>query len=163
MEYRFCVQEVYYKPVHSSSFNDAVKKQLVINLRYLNQFFKKESFKYENLLTAQDSRLPVQIWSYHHVWITGIPVGANTTYVFTVLPFGLQKLVYLDDWIVAANGMEGKCNGQAGLCYDEVHSPQGEVTVDPIPEDDALAGFLFKRVISVPLQKYNSYKSHSVQ
>ena len=126
--------------------NTKGKKRLVINLHYLNQFLKKESFKYEDLRTlltllkTQDYLCKFDLKSgYHHVEITnlhwkylGFQWGINNEqqyYVFTVLPFGLatacyvftklirplvkhwrgqelQAVVYLDDGIVAANGME---------------------------------------------------------
>ena len=126
--------------------NTKGKKRLVINLRYLNQFLKKESFKYEDLRTlltllkTQDYLCKFDLKSgYHHVEITnlhwkylGFQWGTNDEqqyYVFTVLPFGLAtacyvftKLIrplvkhwrgqglltvfYLDDGIVAANGIE---------------------------------------------------------
>ena len=126
--------------------NQKGKKRLVINLRYLNQFLKKDSFKYEDLRTllsmlkSQDYLFKFDLKSgYHHVEITEFHwkylgfqwgnVDGQQFYMFTVLPFGLatacyiftklmrplvkrwrgnglQAVVYLDDGIVAANGME---------------------------------------------------------
>ena len=126
--------------------NTKGKKRLVVNLRYLNQFLKKESFKYKDLhtllmlLKTQDYLCKLDLKSdYHHVEITnlhwkylGFQWGTNDEqqyYVFMVLPFGLvtacyvftklvrplvkhwsgqglRAVVYLDDGIIAANGME---------------------------------------------------------
>ena len=92
--------------------NPEGKKRLVINLRYLNQFLKKESFKYEDLRTllsllkAQDYLCKFDLKSgYHHVDITtlhwkylGFQWGTNDGqqyYMFTVLPFGLASACYI--------------------------------------------------------------------
>ena len=126
--------------------NQKGKKQLVINLRYLNQFLRKKSFKYEDLCTllsvlkSQDYLFKFDLKSgYHHVEITELHwkyldfqwgnKDGQQFYMFTVLPFGLdtacyiftklmrplvkrwrgnglRAVVYLDDGIVAVNGME---------------------------------------------------------
>ena len=59
--------------------NTKGKKRFVINSRYLNQFLKKESFKYEDLRTlltllkTQDYLCKFDLKSgYHHVEITNL-------------------------------------------------------------------------------------------
>ena len=83
------------------------KKRLVINLRHLNQFLWKQTFKYEDLRIALllfekgDMGFTFDLKSgYHHVDIhescwqyLGFmwPVdGVHTYFVFKVLPFGLS-------------------------------------------------------------------------
>ena len=83
----------------------------VINLRYLNQFLRKDQFKYEGLRTAMqmfkvgDFEFKFDLKSeYHHIsiykshwkylefaWNVG---GEPRYYVFTVLPFGLVTACY---------------------------------------------------------------------
>ena len=88
------------------------KKQLVIDLRCLNQHLLQEKFKYEHLRLAM---LMFEKWDfmssfdlkagYHHVdihkrhWqylgITWNDGGEPKYYVFVVLPFGLATACYL--------------------------------------------------------------------
>ena len=81
------------------------KKRLVINLRYLNQYLRRDSFKYEDLHTLMAILRPNDFLfkfdlksGYHHVEIfqphwtyLGFAWGSPSHmdyYVFTVLPFG---------------------------------------------------------------------------
>ena len=82
------------------------KKRLVNNLRYLNQYLRRDSFKYEDLHTLMAILRPNDFLfkfdlksGYHHVEIfqphwtyLGFAWGSQSHmdyYVFTVLPFGL--------------------------------------------------------------------------
>ena len=84
------------------------KKRLVINLRYVNLFLRKEKFKYEDMKTAllllekDDLICTFDLKSgYHHVDIhiesqqfLGFE-WCQKFYVFTVLPFGLSTACYV--------------------------------------------------------------------
>ena len=87
------------------------KKRLVINLRHLNSFLWKQTFKYEDLRTALllfekgDQAFTFDLKSgYHHVDIhpscwkyLGFSweiEGVRTYFVFKVLPFGLSSACY---------------------------------------------------------------------
>ena len=122
------------------------KLRLVLNLRHLNQFLRKDHFKNEDLRIAtlmfekDDYLIKFDLKSgYHHLDIFGAhqtylgfswPVNRIPRYfVFTVLPFGLatacyaftkllrplvrfwrgqglRVILYLDDGILAVNGLE---------------------------------------------------------
>ena len=145
-----CVREVQGKPLVCSPLsvvaNREGKFRLVLNLRHLNQFLRKDHFKYEDLRIAmlmferEDFLIKFDLKSgYHHLDI----FEAHQTYlgfswtidrspryfVFAVLPFGLatacyaftkllrpligywrsqglRAVLYLDDGIVAAKGLE---------------------------------------------------------
>ena len=91
--------------------NEKGKKRLVINLRHLNQYLWKTSFKYEDLrtlmqiLTPSDFVFTFDLKSrYHHLdifpqhwqylgftWHMG---SGNKYFTFTVLPFGLSMACY---------------------------------------------------------------------
>ena len=88
------------------------KKRLVINLRYLNQYLRRDSFKYEDLRTLMAILMPNDFLfkfdlksGYHHVEIfqphwtyLGFSWGSQghmDYYVFTVLPFGLATACYV--------------------------------------------------------------------
>ena len=88
------------------------KKQLVINLRYLNQYLRRDSFNYEDLHTLMAILRPDDFLfkfdlksGYHHVDIFQSPWtylcfvwGSQSHmdyYVFTVLPFGLATACYV--------------------------------------------------------------------
>ena len=90
----------------------ADKKRLVLNLKYLNQFLRKDKFKYEDMKTAMqmlvagDFMFKFDLKSgYHHVsiykshwkylgfcWNAG---DGPKYYVFTVMPFGLATACYV--------------------------------------------------------------------
>ena len=92
--------------------NDSGKKRLVIDLRHLNKYLFKSSFKYEDLRTAmllfqkEDYLISFDLKSgYHHVdihrqhwkylgfaWDMG---EGPRYYVFKVLPFGLATACYI--------------------------------------------------------------------
>ena len=92
--------------------NDSGKKWLVIDLRHLNQYSLKDSFKYEDLRTAmllfqkEDYLFSFDLKSgYHHVdihrqhqkylgfaWDMG---DGPQHYMFKVLPFGLATACYI--------------------------------------------------------------------
>ena len=139
-----CVRQVDYLPVICSPLsvveNSSGKKRLVINLRHLNKFLWKQKFKYKDLRVAmllferRDFLVSSDLKSgYHHIDIASIHqkyLGfswAGSSYLFTVLPFGLSTacyiftkllrplvkywrgqgiriVVYLDDGIGAASG-----------------------------------------------------------
>ena len=87
------------------------KKRLVINLRHLNQYLWKTSFKYEDLRTLMQILTPSDFVftsdlksGYHHLdifpqhwqylgftWDMG---SGNKYFTFTVLPFGLSTACY---------------------------------------------------------------------
>ena len=92
--------------------NDSGKKRLVIDLRHLNQYLQKDSFKYEDLRTAmllfqkEDYLFSFDLKSgYHHVDIHkqhqkylgfAWDMGHNLQhYMFKVLPFGLATACYV--------------------------------------------------------------------
>ena len=84
------------------------KKRLVVNLRHLNMFLWKQSFKYEDLRIAMlllekgDYLFSFDLKSgYHHVEIANVHhkylgfAWGDKFYVFTVLPFGLASACYI--------------------------------------------------------------------
>ena len=111
-----CIHKVSDKPRICSPLsvvrNSEGKERLVLNLRYLNQYLYKESFKYEDIRVALllfqkgDYMFSFDLKSgYHHVNIHrqhweylgfSWSKGPNTGYyVFSVLPFGLSTACYL--------------------------------------------------------------------
>ena len=111
-----CIHEVRDKPGICSPLsvvrNSEGKERLVLNLRYLNQYLYKESFKYEDIRVALllfqkgDYMFSFDLKSgYHHVDIhrqhweyLGFSWGQGPNagyYVFSVLPFGLSTACYL--------------------------------------------------------------------
>ena len=91
--------------------NHEGKQRLVLNLRHLNQFLRKDHFKYEDLriamlmLEKRDLLMKFDLKSgYHHLDIIGAHQtylgftwelqGKTRYYVFTVLPFGLSSVCY---------------------------------------------------------------------
>ena len=111
-----CAIEVNKKPYLCSLLlvvkNPSGKLRLVLNLKYLNQFLNKDSFKYEDLRIAalmfeqHDLLFKFDLKSgYHHVDIypdhqkyLGFQWSINDSvgyYMFTVLPFGLSTACYL--------------------------------------------------------------------
>ena len=111
-----CIRKVNDKPRICSPLsvvrNSEGKERLVLNLRYLNRYLYKESFKYEDIRVALllfqkgDYMFSFDLKSgYHHVDIhrqhwefLGFSwgQGPNTGYyVFCVLPFGLSTACYL--------------------------------------------------------------------
>ena len=145
-----CIKEVKEKPFVCSPLsvvtNQEGKCRLVLNLRYLNQYLRKDRFKYEDLriamlmLNKNDFLFKFDLKSgYHHLDIfephqsyLGFTWEWNSTqsyFVFTVLPFGLSTacyaftkllrplvgywrgqglrvVLYLDDGIVAIEGLD---------------------------------------------------------
>ena len=90
----------------------ADKKRLVLNLKYLNQFLRKENFKYEDMKTAMqmlvagDFMFKFDLTSgYHHISIykshwkyLGFSWNVRDGpkyYVFTFLPFRLATACYV--------------------------------------------------------------------
>ena len=84
------------------------KKRLVVNLRHLNMFLWKQTFKYEDLRIAMlllekgDYLFSFDLKSgYHHVEIAEVHhkylgfAWDDKFYVFTVLPFGLASACYI--------------------------------------------------------------------
>ena len=145
-----CIREVKEKPFVCSPLsvvtNQEGKCRLVLNLRYLNQYLRKDRSKYEDLriamlmLNKNDFLFKFDLKSgYHHLDIfephqsyLGFTWEWNNTqsyFVFTVLPFGLSTacyaftkllrplvgywrgqglrvVLYLDDGIVAIEGLD---------------------------------------------------------
>ena len=110
-----CVHEVKEKPLVCSPLsvvtNHEGKFRLVLNLRHLNQFLRRDHFKYEDFRTAMlmlnkdDFLMKFDLKSdYHHLDIFGVHQpylgfswemeGARKYFVFTVLPFGLSSACY---------------------------------------------------------------------
>jgi len=110
-----CIREVKEKPFICSPLsvvtNQEGKCRLVLNLRYLNQYLRKDNFKYEDiriamlLLNKNDFLLKFDLKSgYHHLDIyephqsyLGFAWewnNAQSYFVFTVLPFGLSTACY---------------------------------------------------------------------
>ena len=110
-----CVREVQSRPVVCSPLsvvsNHERKYRLVLNLRHLNQFLRKDHFKYEDLRIAMlmlekgDLLIKFDLKSgYHHLDIfvahqvyLGFAwelQGKTRYFVFTVLPFGLSSACY---------------------------------------------------------------------
>ena len=111
-----CIHKVTTRPHICSPLsvvsNREGKKRLVLNLRYLNNFLRKERFKYEDIRVAislfkkGDYVFTFDLKSgYHHVDIhqehwkyLGFAWGVGSElsyYVFGVLPFGLATACYL--------------------------------------------------------------------
>ena len=110
-----CVTQVSVKPFICSPLSVVVnlegKSRLVLNLKHLNQFFRKDKFKYEDLRVAllmfqkDDFLFKFDLKSgYHHVdiyephqkylsfaWETE---GKVSYFVFAVMPFGLSSACY---------------------------------------------------------------------
>ena len=91
--------------------NSELKPFLVLNLRHLNQFLRKDHFKYEDLRVAMlmfekgDYVFKFDLKAgYHHVDIFELHQkylgfaweveGVRQYFVFTVLPFGLASACY---------------------------------------------------------------------
>ena len=93
--------------------NSEGKLRLVLNLKHLNQFLRKDKFKYEDLRVAvlmfekEDYMFKFDLKSvYHHLDVfeehqkymylgfAGESKGVNRYFVFTVLPFGLATTCY---------------------------------------------------------------------
>jgi len=110
-----CVREVVAKPTICSPLsvvaNHSGKYRLVLNLRHLNQFLRKDHFKYEDLRIATlmfergDFLMKFDLKSgYHHLDIFedhqpflgfAWDLKAVTKYfIFTVIPFGLSSVCY---------------------------------------------------------------------
>ena len=109
---RGCIREVAEPPYICSPLSVVVggteKKRLVVNLRHLNKFLWKQSFKYEDLRVAMllfqkgDFLFSFDLKSgYHHVDIAEIHTKylsiawGGKYFVFTVLPFGLASACYI--------------------------------------------------------------------
>ena len=160
-----CVREVKEKPFVCSPLsvvtNHEGKCRLVLNLRVLNQYLRKDHFKYEDLRTAMlmlnrgDYLFKFDLKSgYHHLDVfephqcyLGFAWdlhGEQSYFVFTVLPFGLSSacyaftkllrplvgywrgqgmrvVLYLDDGIVAAEGLD-KANQASGRVRQDLAS-----------------------------------------
>ena len=203
-----CVQRVDSIPYICSPLSVVVssggKKRLVINLRYLNQFLRKDSFKYEGLSTlmtmidCNDFLFKFDLKSgYHHIEIfephwryLGFAwnnEGVEHYYVFTVLPFGLatacyiftkimrqlvkywrskglRAVVYLDDGIVAVQGLEA-AKRSSHMVKDTLVNAGFVTHVEKSQWEPSQImswlGFdldLKKGIISVPTHKINALK-----
>ena len=141
------------------------KKRLVINLRYLNQFLRKDQFKYEDLRTAMqmfkagDFVFKFDLKSgYHHISIykshwkyLGFAwnVGREPRYyVFTVLPFGLATACYTFTKVVRPLVRYWRGQGLRAVVYldDGIVAVEGKEAAlrasEKVKEDLSKAGFV---------------------
>ena len=110
-----CVKKVSEKPFVCSPLsvevNSEGKQRLVLNLKHLNQFLRKDKFKYEDLRVAllmfqkgdflfkfdlKSGYHQVDIYEPHQRYLgfAWEVEGIVTFFVFTVLPFGLSSACY---------------------------------------------------------------------
>ena len=141
------------------------KKRLVINLRYLNQFLRKDQFKYEDLKTAMqmfkagDFLFKFDLKSgYHHISIykphwkyLGFAWNVNGNpryYVFTVLPYGLSTACYTFTKVVRPLVRYWRSQGLRAVVYldDGIVAAEGRVAAlkasNRVKEDLSKAGFV---------------------
>ena len=165
-----CVAQVETIPYICSPLSVVVgpggKKRLVINLRYLNQFLRKDQFKYEDIRIAMqmfktgDFLFKFDLKSgYHHVSIykshwkyLGFAwnVGGEGPkyYVFTVLPFGLATACYVFTKIVRPLVRYWRGQGIRAVVYldDGIVAVEGREAAsrasEKVREDLSKAGFV---------------------
>ena len=143
----------------------ADKKRLVLNLKYLNQFLRKDKFKYEDMktvmqmLVAGDFMFKFDLKSgYHHVsiykshwkylgfcWNAG---DGPKYYVFTVMPFGLATACYVFTKIVRPLVRYWRGQGLRTVVYldDGIFAVDGNEAAfrasEAVKEDLRKAGFV---------------------